>query len=200
MNRLMQFSTVLTLSLASTISAAADDEKKFDGFYVGAESGLDYSTFGRTRERDTSFYYGGIIGIRKQLESGLTFGLEATFGDSGFSSTNVSPPVIAGAPIATFEQSVEYEWSIGATIGTVFGAENNNLLYGKIAHVVTRGRTRIVEFQDNGFSENIPGIRIGAGFEHAFSDAISLRIEVDYTNSNSDIDGWAVKPGLLFKF
>ena len=119
------FATASLITAFSTATLAADEDKKFQGAYVGIESGIDWTKLSGDASRDKSFYYGGVIGFRNQLESGLVVGLEGTFGDSGF------------APEGSVFHS-DYEWSAGLTLGTAFGSDGANLLYGKAAYVETK--------------------------------------------------------------
>ena len=177
------FTTAALLATTSAATFAADDDKKFDGVYAGVEAGVDWTKLAGDLGRDKSFYYGGVIGFRRQMDSGLVMGLEGTFGDTGFQNNTTN---------------ADYEWSAGLTLGSAFGSDGGNLIYGKAAYV----KTRFTDTGDTGtetkFSED--GWRFGGGYERSINENTSLRLGVDYTTYGNDIDGWSTKAGLLVKF
>ncbi|MBL4790787.1 MAG: hypothetical protein JKY60_17630 [Kordiimonadaceae bacterium] len=192
-------SSVLILT---SVAAIAEDHanKKFDGFYTGLEIGVSSDNFisllRQPPNRETSLYYGGLLGFRKQIEGGWVFGIEGTFGDTGFSNTGdfPSPVPIDGIDFDGISQTTRYEWSAGITVGKVFGADHSNLFFAKAAHVRT-GR----EFIDiNRFISS--GIRFGLGYEKAISKSLSLRITSEFTDQVGTATSWAAKSGLIFKF
>lgn len=175
--------TASLITAFSTATLAADDDKKFQGSYVGIESGIDWTKLSTDTSRDKSLYYGGVFGFRNQLESGLVVGLEGSFGDTGYKNEDT------GA-------HSNYEWSAGLTLGTVFGNDGANLLYGKAAYVQTNFDAGTGT--DNNYNDS--GWRFGGGYERAINPNISLRLGTDYTTYGNDVDGWAGKAGLLLKF
>jgi opacity protein-like surface antigen len=164
-------------------SAAADQDKKFDGTYVGIESGIDWTKLATDGSRDKSLYYGGVFGFRNQMDSGIVVGIEGTFGDTGYKNE------------ATGAHS-NYEWSAGLTLGTAFGSDGANLIYGKAAYVKTNFDLSDAEGDSYGDS----GWRFGGGYERALNQNVSFRLGADYTTYGDEKDGWAGKAGLLFKF
>ena len=67
------------LTLTFMISTAQAADKKFDGFYLGAEAGYrDFSGSGNFDQDD--FVYDGVIGYRKQMNNGWVLGLEGGSG------------------------------------------------------------------------------------------------------------------------
>jgi len=171
------------ITAATTATLAADNDKKFDGAYVGIESGVDWTKLAADASRDKSVYYGGVIGFRRQMDSGLVYGIEGTFGDTGYKGELT-------------DAHSKYEWSAGLTLGTVFGEDGANLIYGKAAYV--KARFDASDAADDSFGD--AGWRFGAGYERALSENMSLRLGSDYTTYGNDKNGWAGKAGLLVKF
>jgi opacity protein-like surface antigen len=174
--------TATLIAATSTATLAADEDNKFHGSYVGIESGIDWTKLSNDASSDKSLYYGGVIGFRNQMDSGLVVGIEGTFGDTGYKNE------LTGA-------HANYEWSAGLTLGTVFGSDGSNLIYGKAAYVQTNfdAGTGLDNYTDKGW-------RFGGGYERAMSENVSLRLGADYTTYGNEADGWAGKAGLLFKF
>lgn len=167
----------------ATTATLADDDKKFHGSYVGVEAGIDWTKLNGDVKRDRSIYYGGVIGFRNQMDSGLVIGIEGTFGDTGYKNN------------ATGAHS-DYEWSAGLTLGSAFGDDGANLIYGKAAFVKTRFDATVAD----GGTYSDSGWRFGGGYERALSDNVSFRLGGDYTTYGNDVKGWSAKSGLLFKF
>jgi len=175
--------TAALITAATTATFAADDDKKFDGAYAGVEAGIDWTKLATDTGRDKSFYYGGVIGFRTQMDSGLVMGIEGTFGDTGYKNE-------------TTGAHANYEWSAGLTLGTAFGDDGANLIYGKAAYVKTQFDASSAA--DDNYSGD--GWRFGGGYERALSANVSLRLGADYTTYGDDKNGWSAKSGLLVKF
>jgi len=175
--------TAALMASVSTATLAADDDKKFDGVYMGAEVGIDWTKLATDASRDKSLYYGGVLGFRRQMDSGLVMGIEGTFGDTGYKNE------ATGA-------HANHEWSAGLTLGSAFGADGANLIYGKAAFV----RTRFDASSAADDSYNDDGWRFGGGYERALNENVSFRLGADYTTYGKDKNGWAAKSGLLVKF
>ncbi|UTW56599.1 outer membrane protein [Kordiimonas sp. SCSIO 12610] len=186
---------IIGATLISGIAVAQQDDKKFDGAYVGAEIGVDWLRFndsattnlGITDNSERGFYYGGVLGFRTQYDNGLVLGLEGTFGDQ---DTNFVAP---GGTLST-----DNEWSASLILGQAFGDDGNNLIYGKAGYASLRG-----EFTPTTgaiINDNDGGWRFGVGYERALSKSISLRTGVDYTTYGNGLTQWQGKAGLLFKF
>jgi len=170
------------MATTATASFAADDYK-FDGVYGGLEAGLDFTKLGNDQKRDRSLYLGGVLGYRAQMDSGMVFGLEGSFGDSGYKNNALG-------------KHTDYEYGGSLILGSVFGSDGSNLFYGKAGYV----RARFDETLAGGTKHFDGGWRFGAGYEKALNDNISLRLGVDYTTYNKDDKQWQGKTGILFKF
>lgn len=176
--------TTITTAIAATLlfsgAAFAQDTKHFDGLYGGIEAGVDWTKLATDVKRDRSLYYGGVIGLRTQMDNGFVFGAEGTFGDSAYNNRALG--------ITT-----DYEWSTSLLLGSTFG-DGANLLYGKAGYVQTRFDPAV------GNSFNDGGWRFGGGYERALNDNLSLRLSGDYTTYGNDVGQWQSKAGLLVKF
>ncbi|SDD53324.1 outer membrane protein [Kordiimonas lacus] len=184
----MKFSkTIMGVVTASTLLAAgasaADGERKFDGAYAGIEAGVDWTKLAGDVKRDRSLYYGGVIGFRRQMDNNMVYGLEGTFGDTGYNNN------------ATGMKS-EYEWSASLTLGQAFGSDGANLIYGKAGYV----RTRFDPTSADGDAFNDNGWRFGGGYERALGESLSLRVGADYTTYGDDKNAWTTKAGLIARF
>lgn len=192
-NKIM--TAAITATVLSTTAIAQQDDKKFDGAYVGAEIGVDWLRFKSdttsdlniTDNSERGLYYGGILGFRTQYDNNLVLGLEGSFGDQ---DTDFVAP---GGRLST-----DYEWSASLILGQAFGSNGNNLIYGKAGYANLRG-----EFNPttgNTIHENDGGWRFGVGYERSLSESLSLRTGVDYTTYGDGLSQWQAKAGLLFKF
>ena len=172
-----------TLAALTAPAAFANDELKFDGVYGGIEAGFDWTKLADDTKRDGSKYYGGVLGYRVQSDSGMVFGLESTFGDSGYNNEALGV-------------HADFEYSASAVFGAAFGGDSANLLYGKVGHV----RTRFDATEGGGEKYTDGGWRFGGGIERAVSSNISLRLGADYTTYGKDKNQWQSKAGVLVKF
>lgn len=174
--------TAAALSTLLALPVAAQDSAPFSGPYGGIEAGVDWTRLAGDRKRDRSFYYGGVIGYRQQLDSGLVMGIEGTFGDSGYKNN--------AAGIAA-----DYEWSTSLVLGTAFG-DGANLLYAKAGYAQTSFDP--LGTPDDSFTDG--GWRFGGGYERALTDTVSFRLGGDYTTYGDDVGQWQAKGGLLLRF
>jgi hypothetical protein len=191
--------TFMTATFAAVVltgaASAQEDDKKFDGAYVGAEIGVAWLRFSDgaiantaiTDDSERGLYYGGVLGFRTQYDSNLVLGIEGSFGDQ---DTDFAAP---GGTLST-----EYEWSASLILGQAFGDNGNNLIYGKAGYASLRGEftptTGLELTDDDG------GWRFGVGYERSLSESISFRTGVDYTTYGDGLSQWQGKAGLLFKF
>lgn len=173
--------TALVTTTAST--AFANDDAKFDGIYGGIETGLDFTKLAGDAKRDKSLYLGGVLGYRVQMDSGMVFGLEGTFGDNGYKNNALG-------------KHTDYEYGGSLILGSAFGNDGANLLYGKVGYV----RARFDETGAGGTKHFDGGWRFGGGYERSLSDNLSFRLGVDYTKYNKEDTQWQAKSGILLKF
>jgi len=167
-------------ALLSGAASAADDQKPFDGVYAGAEVGVDWTKLAG-QKYDSSLYYGGVLGMRRQADNDMVIGLEGTFGDTGYKTG------AAG-------MNTDYEWGISGILGQAYG---DNLFYGKVGYVETKFDA--TENAAGGTFRN-GGWRFGAGYERALSNGLSLRLGGDYTTYGEGVKSWQTKAGLIARF
>jgi len=173
---------IAALGTAIAFPATAQDDKPFSGLYGGVEAGVDWTKVSGDLKRDRSLYYGGVVGYRQQTDNGLVFGLEGTFGDSGYKNNALG-------------LKSEYEWSTSLTLGQTFG-DGSNLLFAKAGYAQTAFNP--IGTPDDTFTDG--GWRFGGGYERALSESVSFRLGGDYTTYGNDTGQWQAKGGLLLKF
>ncbi len=169
--------------LLGTVSAQADDDKRFDGAYIGAEAG--FNNFGGTNG-NSGLYYGGVLGYRVQSDSGLVLGVEGRFGgtsvDRGFSVNGTN-----------FEGEVGRH--IGGDVHLGYAVSDSSLLYALVGY--DNIRIGVDNAQDTNIGNvKINSIRFGGGYEYAFSDKLSVR----FTGMYSEDKEFQGLGGILFKF
>ena len=102
MNKLLTAAASVALFACAT-TAQADDEKHFDGLYLGGSVG--YIDFG-----DSGVSYEGFLGFRKQNDSGFVFGVEGTYGSADI-------------------DFLDNIWSVNGILGMVVGEEKRGLIF-----------------------------------------------------------------------
>lgn len=140
-------SACIAASALISVSINADDEKHFNGVYIGAEGGyLDLAGI-----EDGGIAYNGLLGIRTQMDNGLVLGLEGTFGSADI-------------------EFLDHVWSVSGTLGMAVGAEKRGLLYigGGYAKAKASGF---------GFTVTGDDYAVKAGYEHALNDTLSIRAQ-----------------------
>lgn len=185
-----------TMAASATVQEPSSDKKHFDGLYIGAELGVSYLDLNGGDQ--AGLYYGGLAGWRRQSDSGFVFGLEGTFGTSD-NSIDDDPGFTTIAPL-----DFDHQWSAAATFGKAFGRSKNNLIFAKIGYQESK-----FSFDLDNAPIDVPdtflqtfkndGLLLGAGYERALSDQMSLRLSADY-GDNSGSQQWQSKVGLIFKF
>ncbi|MFC3051372.1 outer membrane protein [Kordiimonas pumila] len=171
------------VSLTAATATLAQDGKYFDGSYVGIEGGLDWTELAIDSNSDNSLYYGGVIGFRNQMDSGIVTGIEGSFGDTGYKND------LTGT-------HSNYEWSASLILGKAFGQDGTNLLYGKAGYVRTNFDATPAD--DDSYGEG--GWRFGGGYERAVNERLSMRLGADYTTYGNDENAWQTKAGVLVSF
>ena len=91
-------------------AANAQDQKNFDGFFLGGEFGHTFS------DGPDDIYYGAVGGYRVQLDNNIVVGLEGTFGSADI-------------------QYLDHIWTVNGTVGYAFGAEKRDLIFGGVGYV-----------------------------------------------------------------
>ncbi|WP_417450829.1 outer membrane protein [Kordiimonas sp.] len=173
--------TTVAALLAGT--ASAQDVKHFEGIYSGIEAGVDWTKMSAGEKKDRSIYYGGVLGYRMQSDTNMVFGLEGTFGDTGYNQLDA--------------RNTDYEYSGSLILGQAFGDDGRNMVYGKAGYV--RTRFDLTDSADGG-AYNEGGWRFGGGYERALTNGLSFRTGLDYTTYGDGIKQWTGKAGLLASF
>ena len=105
---------LLTATAAATLllagAANAQDDKHFDGFYVGGEFGHTFS------DASDDIYYGAVAGFRKQLNNDFVVGVEGTFGTADITY-------------------LDHIWTVNGTLGYAFGEDKRNMIFGGVGYV-----------------------------------------------------------------
>ena len=194
--------TSLSVAAISAMASAPTfaGEYLFDGPYLGIEAGYNkmnthilasltppqLATFDSSLSGLT---FAGFAGWRVQTDSGLVFGVEASFGDSTSDIVvDTNNKVIFGRQLG-----------IDATIGTTLGEAEEILVFAAIGYknVKITAQFPAVNYVE---SANGDGIKFGAGLEYAISKTFSLRGTVNYVNYEADISDTQALLGVLFKF
>jgi len=185
----------LSLLVSSVINAAdddgqdSDDSKRFDGFYIGAQIGIDRITVKvhNNKQHDSSFNYEAMLGYRYQFDSNWVIGVEASLGDRSGSIRNQYHVI-----------GFDRIWQTSALLGKTFGTANDNLVYGKLGVGGIE-----VDVKANGVSfsqQSLEGPVSTMGYERYLSDRLSFRLEVSYSSYDPNLDQWQPKLGVLVKF
>lgn len=141
----------------------------WDNLYGGVYGGLNWKSVGVMGSGD--------IGIEHQQEGGIYAGINRQFGDSFVGGVEVMGGYHHGKDNdggITAEQ--DWETSLRARMGYAF---EENLVYGLAGVNATR-----LELSTPGASDTnwLTGYTVGAGIERKLTDAISGRVEYDYTH------------------
>lgn len=171
---------VAALAVAASATATLAEDKHFDGAYLGADIGL---TDGG------EFYYGANLGLRKQTESNMVFGVEGRFGDYAVSETFN----ILGTPV---EAGINYAWAAHGYVGWVFGEDKRNLFkvgggYNEFHVKATAGNV------SDGASTGDFGAFIG--YERASESNVNFRLQLDYLKIE-DSHGGQLTAGFNYQF
>ena len=104
MNKLT-LAAVSAALLACSATVQADEDKKFNGAYIGGSIGyLDIADF------EGGVAYEGFLGYRKQSDNGLVLGIEGTFGSADL-------------------EYLDNVWSVNGSLGWVVGEEGRGLMF-----------------------------------------------------------------------
>jgi outer membrane immunogenic protein len=194
MKTINPIATFVALTVLSTSALFADDanhneDKKFDGFYVGAQAGIDRMSarVHSDRQNDSGFIFEALIGYRFQFSNNLVVGIEGSVGDRAGSFSHHDLVLKFGKA-----------WSVAASVGISFGVDKDNLIYGKLGV----GGLEVDAFAHGSRvdSQNFEGPVSTLGYERSLSDRLSFRTEVSYSSYDPNLDQWQTKLGLSVKF
>ncbi|MEX0299590.1 MAG: outer membrane beta-barrel protein [Kordiimonas sp.] len=182
----------LAIIMAGATARAADGT--FSGAYVGLEFGYGSVEFNGAKDNDKKSF-GGIAGYRHQFENDFVLGGE-------FALANVSYDSWGGYDHSTVD--FKHSWAGSALIGYAFGAEYENLLYGKIGY--NRIRFDVTSDGNDGAPANVTtresdgGMRYGVGYERKFSDMFSIRVGADYSKHKGYYKQFEGKAAFILTF
>ncbi len=191
--------------LACTAASAQETDNNFEGLYGGLEAGALFGQEGQNGQ-STQSYIGGTLGYRQAFSSNWVLGLEASLGKAG--SPAFDPTILSeDVPFITDNK---YEWSLSATTGYLFGAEEKNLAYAKLGILNQRrevydlvpcppGLFCIAAFSPELITGTDTSLLLGLGYERALTDTLHLRLSADYANTAVG-DTISTKAGLVFQF
>lgn len=212
--------SILAISLAVLGSQALAQPQQvaspaFNGFYAGADVGLDTYSFdsdiAAIDELDiTGAVFGGHLGWRRPLSAKLVLGVEL------FVSGSTAEDTISSSDPA-FPEDIQSDLS--GEVSLHFGGEGQIgyllsprfLGYLGIGGVLSQVElSESVVFFDSvsSFSdeETVGGFRIGLGGEYAFSGRLSARLNANYhlyadaLTNGGDLSGFQVTAGVNYSF
>lgn len=155
-----------------SFGVAAQQEEYFNGIYAGGEVG-----FGDDSDASSGLYYGGTLGIRKQLDGNIVFGVEGNLGKTNLDFNG-------------FEDVIERQSSFMATYGVVFGEDMRNLVSAGVGF----SDTNIQLGEATGSRMAVSSF---VGYERAIGKWISARARL---TSYDAFDAVFVTAGLLVRF
>ena len=181
----------VTGSFAPAMAQSVDGP--FSGPYVGFDLGLSDGKVngGADKFGETDFKYGGFLGYRRQMESGLVFGAEGYLQDS---KVNGATGVVFTAPPANsalLTADLGRTWGIDAVAGvSLFDDQTLLFVRGGYANQRLSGvRTGvnpdplITTPVAVPYAFNKGGYRLGVGLEIAIMSNLNWRIDATYTDT-----------------
>lgn len=171
MNKAQLIGAVLAATAVAP-SASAQDEKHFQGPFLGAEAG--YMDAG---DGINGLYFGLTAGHRTQTDSGYVYGVEGTFG-----KTDVDIGGVSGL--------IDNQWSAMATFGQAFGNEKRNLVSFGAGYVK-------VNVSSHGISTSGDGLSTFIGYERALGNNFSFRARV---TAYDDVETVIATGGFSYRF
>ena len=187
---------LLLLAGAAASPALAQDASPFQGARV--EGIIGYDRVGIEDDGADGAVYGAGIGYDIQRGRGV-FGIEAEISDSSADEC-IGDVVIAGDALCA---SAGRDLDVGGRAGAAVAP--NLLLYAKAGY----SNARVSLDYDDGpgstvadyrISENLDGIRLGAGAEYAIGPNSYLKAEYRYSNYEQGFDRHQVVGGSGFRF
>lgn len=167
-----KYGVALIALAALSNNVSAQDSKHFDGAYVGGEIGyLDADS------NVSGIYYGGTIGLRKQFDNNVVFGIEGNLGSSN-------------ADFRNFNNVIDRQTSVLATYGLAFGSQKRDLISAGVGYINTN-----VSFDD--FDGSSGAIASFIGYERALGSKLSVRFRI---TAYEGFDAFNGTGGLVFRF
>ena len=186
----------LAAGTALATPAMAQDYAPFTGPRVEGIIGYDNVGTEDVDDNSDGIVYGGGIGYDMQMGNMLA-GVEAEFTESTVDEC-IGGAVVAGDELCA---KVGRDLYVGGRLGTVVGT--STLLYAKAGYVNGRLETEY-EGPTGGavteLSEDLDGVRLGAGAEFAMGPNSFLKAEYRYSNYEQDFEKHQVVAGIGFRF
>ena len=179
--------------LAATPAAAEDNRPGWQGFHVEGLAGLD-----RLQQHGRGIVYG--VGAGYDFRTGrAVLGIDAEASDSSFRSCLHDVAAVGDRLCA----SPQRELSIGVRAGIIVGPRV--LLYARGGYTNARFHVDYVDGTPAGtnnvaFSQNLDGIRVGAGAEFRMGRSAFVRIEGRYANYQFGSDRGQAIAAFGFRF
>jgi outer membrane immunogenic protein len=188
----------VALLLAGTIAtpAFAQDAAPFSGPRI--EGIVGYDRPDADGDNADGIVYGVGVGYDFR-RGGAVFGVEAEANDS------TADECFTGVTVATDELCLDAgrDFYVGGRVGAVVGPRA--LLYAKAGYTNARARLAYEDgtaatAPDFSISQNLDGLRVGAGVEFAVSPNAYLRSEYRYSNYEAGFERHQVVGGFGFRF
>lgn len=189
--------TIILAALAATTLASpalAQEAAPFTGFRLEALAG--YDKFSGNGSPD-GIAYGGAAGYDFQIGQAVA-GIEGEYLDSS-AKGSANGFITAGD---TFRARAERDLYVGGRIG--FAARSGTLLYAKAGYSNAKLRAiytnPAVPAANFNTSDELDGVRVGAGLEQQLGTNLYAKAEYRYTNYEAGIERHQVLGGLGFRF
>ncbi|MFB9231832.1 outer membrane protein, partial [Pseudohalocynthiibacter aestuariivivens] len=191
MFKLIYTSLVLLLVIWFTGSPLRAEEPvsfdRFDGFYLGAQAGVGSAAAKFTIanipifDSDATGTAVGLYGGYGWQRGRRYLGVELAAGYSGVKNGNLLP--VVATPWLTGEIERVYAVSLLGKVGRVVGEERKTLVYGLIGPSVVRIEANATLTGLGAVSDGTPypGLSVGVGVDHFFSDRFSARAQGVFT-------------------
>jgi outer membrane immunogenic protein len=185
--------TVAILASAATLGLTASPASAQTTGRVEVHGGWDHA--GNDVDSD-GIVYGIGAGVDFQLSPRVTAGVEANL---DFSSTDeCGSSVLAAGDVLCVEAGRD----ISAVGRLGYRVTDNGTLYALAGY--TNGRFRIDYDPANGplvsTRDNLDGVRLGAGYQHNFSNGLYSKVEYRYSNYEAGLERHQVIAGLGVAF
>jgi outer membrane immunogenic protein len=184
----------VTITLASSVPAMAQEVKPFEGASVTAIAGADATTL---RGDKVGFVFGGQVGYDWQAHS-LVLGLEAEA--TGRTRSGCYTVVVGGGDFRSCDKGGR-DFYIGGKVGVALS--DATLLYAKGGYTNRRDNIDRRFLSDgtvisSGYSSG--GFRVGAGLEQRVAGPVSLKVEYRFSNYSALTDIHQAVAGLGIRF
>ena len=187
------FAAAALMASAAAVGIASSPAQA-QGFRAEIHGGWD--RLSNEDVRDNGITYGAGVGYDVALGSGITAGVE---GNLDFSNSKECETGVLGAGD---ELCLRAKRDLSAVVRLGFDVARRSKIYALAGY--TNGRFRINYTPATGAatreSENLDGLRLGAGFQQSFGNGIYSKIEYRYSNYEAGAERHQVLAGLGIAF